>query len=1083
MKKTLFLFVILSYMLVLHQTASASSTTSAAERLEYKNSLADRYGDLYAPAYSSDDVSTAVNVKNKSVETREVDYVLPGKNGMDIEFIRTHSTDTTDFIPLKTSSVTSSKVDIKLFTYSAYNSKNIKHYIKVHIPYDSSFLDPKYATMRTFWKKNILKWETTDGTKYASYKVYPSGDLLYTLEKGIAPETHKCIEAMKCSFEENSEGTTLNNETNWDYVYRPKIVWSYCDSYYEEFIGFFMNEHGEVFPISMPFKTVSGEGNLYQKPYFEIPVRYTADMHTEAYNDKLYRKDSIEHENGFWYGMTITDYDGKTYYFNIKASTNSTIFASAIGDRYGNFINYQEHTDTYGRSFLANDEGIFVDINGTLTQVVSYEASSITSPSDPYDFIDCDDTYYFTVKKLENPTDDLSLTKNVTRYEMSKGEVKVEGSDAMTTCYSQIDKITLPTGAKKYFTYSQEKVGKSFRLDKRANVLSEKDEENSTIKNEINYTYSTGKATAENISTGELTEYSIDTKYHRFNQIIEDKYFYSIYTSYTYNSNDPGAWPKSVGYKNGVSNTTNYEYTNFGQITSAQDSFTNQTYTYGKNGLITKSEYMRDDTHKIRTVNTLTEDEKSIASSSIYEINTETGEEVLEETSYFTYDESGNITSVTKNDGARDITAYSTYTYNSDGSYYIQSKVEDVDNADGENSGDVITYTYYDALGRCVKTVDANGGETETEYDILNRPVRITNPDGTVKTISYNTAQNIVTETKENGLLTKYEYTPLGKLKRISVSENGSSWRILCLKTYDNCNRVSSETYYQDYSGTTPVDYLKSDYTYNVDGTPSKIVLTDKQGNTLKEIIYSYRKGVTLSQAHNAEVSGKDYNWVMQTIKGDDAVAPYSVKTYTDIRGLTYKQEIVDGSGSIKYQDTYLYDRAGNLLEKKNGRAWSENWEEGYTERYEYDYANRAVKAYNALGDYIQTSYNALGLPVSQTDYAGNAALFEYDKLGRQIKMTEPIDDSRSAVSKTYYDKKGNVIKSAMQKDNGSWITEENTYDEMNRLLYTRNGDNAYVQYFYDEAGNVTDKVTGADFLVTADELARDDSFSLTSYT
>jgi len=93
---------------------------------------------------------------------------------------------------------------------------------------------------------------------------------------------------------------------------------------------------------------------------------------------------------------------------------------------------------------------------------------------------------------------------------------------------------------------------------------------------------------------------------------------------------------------------------------------------------------------------------------------------------------------------------------------------------------------------------------------------------------------------------------------------------------------------------------------------------------------------------------------------------------------------------------------AGNLVESISARHSAEAWTEDYTEKFEYDYANRVTKAYNIFGDYASTEYDELGRKISVTDIAGNKAtvpystLFEYDVLGRLVKQQVPLRISQA---------------------------------------------------------------------------------------
>ena len=111
--------------------------------------------------------------------------------------------------------------------------------------------------------------------------------------------------------------------------------------------------------------------------------------------------------------------------------------------------------------------------------------------------------------------------------------------------------------------------------------------------------------------------------------------------------------------------------------------------------------------------------------------------------------------------------------------------------------------------------------------------------------------------------------------------------------------------------------------------------------------------------------------------------------------------------GGTEYFDMYTYDYIGNVLTEK--LAYAAALSLAFSSKYEYDYAGRVIKAYNADGDYLQNTYNALGLLVAATDYAGTVSTFTYDSLGRLLTENTPVVAGSYSVCKTYYDAAGNV--------------------------------------------------------------------------
>ena len=65
-----------------------------------------------------------------------------------------------------------------------------------------------------------------------------------------------------------------------------------------------------------------------------------------------------------------------------------------------------------------------------------------------------------------------------------------------------------------------------------------------------------------------------------------------------------------------------------------------------------------------------------------------------------------------------------------------------------------------------------------------------------------------------------------------------------------------------------------------------------------------------------------------------------------------------------------------------------------YSSRWEYDYAGRVTKTFNADQDYTESTYDTLGNLVSASDYAGTETAYTYDSLGRLLTESIAIDES-----------------------------------------------------------------------------------------
>ena len=67
----------------------------------------------------------------------------------------------------------------------------------------------------------------------------------------------------------------------------------------------------------------------------------------------------------------------------------------------------------------------------------------------------------------------------------------------------------------------------------------------------------------------------------------------------------------------------------------------------------------------------------------------------------------------------------------------VINKVEDVENVDGQNEGDVTSEYKLNIFGSPLYKKDSYGTETTIEYDSMNRPIKYNLANGGTKTVEY----------------------------------------------------------------------------------------------------------------------------------------------------------------------------------------------------------------------------------------------------------------------------------------------------------------------------------------------------------
>ena len=284
------------------------------------------------------------------------------------------------------------------------------------------------------------------------------------------------------------------------------------------------------------------------------------------------------------------------------------------------------------------------------------------------------------------------------------------------------------------------------------------------------------------------------------------------------------------------------------------------------------------------------------------------------------------------------------------------------------------TYTY-DSVGNKLTQTDAEGRTTIWTYDALGRAISRTLPLGQVATMRYDEVGNLIEQTDFNGqttthtydindrltqslfadgLIQSFVYDAIGNRTQAIKTENGVI--TTTNYTYDNRNRLTSET---QFAGT--ADETTLSYTY--DDVGNRTVLTEVQGGA--------QSGTTRVTRYTFDV-------------------------------LNRMETITDPEGNVT---TYQYDAAGNRIgmEHANGNKVS----------YVYDELNRLttlnhLDSADAITKGFVYTLHPTGKRTKITEQNGRVTDYTYDALYRLLteSIVDPVNGNHDA-SYTY-DKVGN---------------------------------------------------------------------------
>ncbi|MFC5402393.1 S8 family serine peptidase [Cohnella soli] len=366
----------------------------------------------------------------------------------------------------------------------------------------------------------------------------------------------------------------------------------------------------------------------------------------------------------------------------------------------------------------------------------------------------------------------------------------------------------------------------------------------------------------------------------------------------------------------------------------------------------------------------------------------------------------------------------------------------------GSNNISRVVYVYNaDRLPTSISTTQYNIGTTESatktesyQYDAWGGVLSYTNPLGDVTTYTYENTdlhrQLTASSYMDATTIQQTQFIPVSptvEQVRIRHFENGTDYSIVKTYTYDSYhNLISEQTPMRDGS-TVTINYEYSNSSTNKSGYLTRAFQTVKNVSGTPELL---EQSYTYDFTTGALLTYKDAN---------QHTTSYS---YDKLGRLLTVTMPANPTTSLKQ---LIYDDANNTVEQVN--------EEGYRLRNLYDRLGRLVKTQSYKNSnwvtLTENHYNALGWLDWTKDAAGNQTTYQYDALGRNIKIINPGNPGSQTFKQIIY-------KDAWLYENGS--NQVQTIDEDNRSTWEyynkigwKTADKVldFQRYTYDKAGNL----------------------------
>jgi len=376
-----------------------------------------------------------------------------------------------------------------------------------------------------------------------------------------------------------------------------------------------------------------------------------------------------------------------------------------------------------------------------------------------------------------------------------------------------------------------------------------------------------------------------------------------------------------------------------------------------------------------------------------------------------------------------------------------------------DRNGNVTTFVY-DAPGHphyLTKVIDPLGRTgVRTEYDAQGRLISLIDANGKTVQLAHDPADSLETVTDALGNPTTFEYDPFGNVVK-EVDANGS----VTTRTYDDANNMLTET-----------DPLGHTTTYTYDGSGNVLTTTDPLGNVTANTYITISPGGLIAFAQGARpvtllasttdpqghTTKNGYDGAGNLISTTDAAGNVTKYAYDSAGNQT---SITDAAGKVS---SFTYDASGHMLSQTDAL--------GHVTTYTYDAnGDQLTQTTTVSGQTVTTSttYDASGHPTSVTDAEGHTTTTQYDALGRQIATIDALGHKTSFV----YDARGELIETDFADGTKTTTTYDDAghriastdragrttgfvYDALGRLVETDNPDGTKTTTTYDDAGEVT---------------------------
>jgi RHS repeat-associated protein len=333
----------------------------------------------------------------------------------------------------------------------------------------------------------------------------------------------------------------------------------------------------------------------------------------------------------------------------------------------------------------------------------------------------------------------------------------------------------------------------------------------------------------------------------------------------------------------------------------------------------------------------------------------------------------------------------------------------------------------YDAEGRLVATIDANGNRLEVTNDVDNRQEIVRDRNGNVTITSYDPNGNVTSETDALGNTRSFTYDAGGN-QLTETNALGNTTR----RSFDANNNELTKS--DPLGNTTTNTYSGADITS----------VRDPNGNTRS---FGYDPSGNMTQSVDA--AGGVFNFTFD-VRGNmiSRTEPGGRTTSFVYDAFGNKTRETNPAGEVT---DFVYDANGNITRETRTRTLPGGGTVPVVLNRVFDGNNRIIEETNAEGGVKRTEYNRIGKRSAEIDELGRRTEYEYDARG-DLTLTRFPDGTTETKA---YDREGNLI----SETDRAGRTTTFAYDALNRRTRTTYADGAFATIEYDAAGQVIREV------------------------